>query len=176
MKVLIVRTIQFDLLVKLIEAVHMEYPDCHISILTNPQQRDRVRRLESLESVFVTRHRRDLSLTNIGLSNIVGIRRSAFDLVVIPHKQSGMGGFGNILFLLPFLGIAKWLHCRPDWKLHEIDKRSLVYLTLKSALAALFFFPLVIVSLIGFLSAFWFGKKSPDHSNSDKWYAGFGDI
>lgn len=176
MKILIVRTIQFDLMVKLIKDIRTRYPGSAISILTNPQQYDSVKGLRKVDKVFVTRLFRDFSLTNIGFKNIVKIWKSAFDMVIIPHKQRGLEGFGNVLLMLPFLGISKWLHCSTDWNLREVNKLSPFFLILKSLLSTLFFIPLAFISLLGFIYIFWREKKSLKTSNSNRWYAGFGDI
>jgi len=53
----------------------------------------------------------------VGLVNILRIRKSNFRSVIIPHMQAGIGGFGNVLAILPVLKIRNWFHCSTDWEL-----------------------------------------------------------
>lgn len=176
MNVLIIRTIQLELMVRLIRALQKQDPEVKIAVLTNPQQVDRVTRLREVDQVFVTRAFRNFSLLNIGLKNIFSIRKQGFDRVIIPHKQPGLTGFGNVLILLPLLGIAEWCHCGTDWKLLPVRKSSPAVLFLRGLGAVLLFVPLALIPLLGFLYVWLRQDKSPRARQDKTWYAGFGDL
>lgn len=176
MKILIIRTIQVPLALKLIKEIGEKFGGAEISVLTNPQQFDRVKELSELKQVFCTRSRRDYSFMTIGLMNILKIRKSDFHSVIIPHMQAGIGGFGNVLVILPLLKIRNWFHCSTDWKLIEIKKSTLWTLFLKTLLSAVFFIPMAALTLVGFLYVLIADRKIRDLSKTKRWYAGYGDL
>ncbi len=176
MRILIIRTIQFALLERLLLELRKRFPDAKISVLTNLQQLERVDQLEEIEHVFGVHARRDYSITNIGLRNIFRIRKCNFDQVIMPHMQAGFGGFGNVLLLLPLLKIRKWQHCSTDWKMITLKKSSFWVLVAKSALAAVVFLPAAILVTLGFLYIRLRTRKQQPLPPHKRWYAGYGDV
>lgn len=175
MNILIIRTIQFALLERLLLELRTQFPEAKISVLTNLQQLERVSQLAEVEHVFGIPAMRDYSITNIGLKNILAIRKCKFDRVIVPHMQPGFGGFGNVLLFLPLLRIREWQHCSTDWKLISLKKSSFWVLVGKSVVAAIAFLPAAIMVLVGFLYIKYGNRKQslPPHK---RWYAGFGDL
>jgi hypothetical protein len=179
MKILLVRTIQVDRLEGVIEQIKSQYEDALIDILDNGKHKSTFE-IEGINSIKEMKKVGDFSLYNIGLSKLREIRRQKYDILFIPHKQYGLSGFDNVLFLALGMRIKKWFGYQFGGKIYKINKYTLVNVSLKILFSICVFIPVLLVSslLISvlFIKIGLVNKKCSTSSAIDKWYAGYGDI
>jgi len=126
-KILIIRTIQSDLLAAFLNSLHDSYPQAQLYLLDNRKQAAFSKAQQHIEpEIFWTRKAGDYSITNITLQTLRAIRKHKFDQVIIPHKQAGITGLENVVQLLYLLQGQEWLHCSIDWRLRKIPRSQIL--------------------------------------------------
>jgi len=155
MNILIIRTIQSDLLGALLNSLHDEFPTANLYLHDNLKQKSFSEAQHHIGGcVFWTKRKGDYGIANISFQTIAQIRKFKFDKVIIPHKQYDINGFDNVILLLLFLNIKKWFHCSIDWKLRKIKKNYLIKMILNIILAVPIFLILLPIGLLSFLYLF----------------------
>ncbi|NQT49974.1 hypothetical protein HQ571_04730 [Candidatus Kuenenbacteria bacterium] len=155
MNILIIRTIQSDLLGALINSLKDSYPNSTIYLHANQKQKSFTKAQKNInEKIFWTRKRGDYGISNISWKTIIEIRKVKFDKVVVPHKQYYITGFDNVTLLLYFLRIKSWYHCSVDWRLKKIERLYLVKIFLNKIFTIPIFLILFPISLLSFLYLF----------------------
>jgi hypothetical protein len=115
--VLVVRTIQSDLLPELVEKWRGEWPGAVIDALTHRGQHND---LSCFDDVFEYTESSDFSWTSV--FDLMPWMRSYYDLAIIPHHQAELEGFENVILMLALFGIKQWAHCGPDGVLRPVSK------------------------------------------------------
>ncbi|MBI5077311.1 hypothetical protein HZB94_02935 [Candidatus Falkowbacteria bacterium] len=154
MKILIIRTIQCDLLGLLLRSLPNEFPQADICLLDNKKQTSFLQAQKNIRRIYCTKEKDDYGFGNISIKTILEIRRQHYDSAIIPHKQFDINGFENVILLLTFFGIKNWLHCTIDWKLKRISKFYLFKIGLVQALALPLFLTLLPLVLCAFVYLF----------------------
>lgn len=126
MKILVIRCLQTDLLLRVVDQIKSTHPRSKISILTHADQVTLKYIKNEFDHIYTYDASCDFSLFRIRPSIIHEIRRQRFDLVVVAKHMDRIEGFENVVLMLPALGCKKWAHCAIDGIFHEIPKtRSL---------------------------------------------------
>ena len=179
MKILLIRTIQVDRLEEVIELIQSQYEDALIDVLDNRKHRSTFE-IKEINSIKEMKKVGDFSLYNIGLRQLKEIRKKKYDILFIPHKQYGLSGFDNVLFLAFGLRINKWFGYQLGGRIYKINKYALVNVSLKILLSVWIFVPVLLVSLlmifILLIKTALDNTKCITSNANDKWYAGHGDI
>lgn len=126
MKILVVRTLQSDLVLRLLDKWKGEFPDAEFSILTHGGQVNLDYFQDKFSNVFVYDAPYDFSLFHIKPSVVQDIRKQEFDLVIVAKHMDRIEGFENVLLMLTALGGEQWVHCGIDGVLHPIEKKRVI--------------------------------------------------
>lgn len=161
-KVLIVRTLQSDLLLKLLQDWKQSLPGATFSILTHPGQMNLEYYRQEFEQVFIYDAKRDFSPLHIRPEILKAIRQEQFDLIIFPKKMDRLEGFENVLLLLATLGGHRWAHCGIDGVLRPVSKWHVLRIAL-TGVFALILAPLVYTVMllgIGIIAALQSGRTA----------------
>ncbi len=144
-RILIVRTLQADLLAGVVAKLRKVYPTASFSILSHADTQNLEYYSKEFETVFYYTANRDFGLFSLSPSLVRKIRKSKFELVIFPKKMNRLEGFENVIFMLSVFGIKQWAHCSIDGKLNFIKKNYLLRILVT-------FFAAVVVTPILFLA------------------------
>ena len=178
MKILVIRTIQSDLLGAMLNSLNDSFPGAKIYLFDNLKQAEFSKAQQHIDGrVIFTKRKGDYGVTNISLSTIAKIRKINFDKVVVSHKQYGIEGFNNVLLLLYLLNIKRWFHCRIDWDLRDISKFYIIKIIFYNIITQPVFLLLLPVGIISFIYLF-IAEKLPQFKMQDPepWKCGPEDI
>jgi len=170
MKILIVRTIQSDLLSALLNTLREAYPDAKLYLLDNLKQANFTKGQPYVEQeIFWTDRQSDYGIFNVSKETRRKIIEHKMNMVIIPHKQWDLAGFENVISLLSLLRIDLWYHCSIDWKLRPITKshmfkQSVIYLA-----AVPVFIILLPFTFLSFLYLFLSEAKKSVANQSPRW-------
>jgi hypothetical protein len=151
MEILIIRSIQSDLLSALLKKIKIDYPKSKVSLFDNHKQDEFSKSQPNIDYIYRTKKKGDYGVTNISLHTIFQIRKKRFDIVIVPHKQYGLAGLDNVCLLLPLLSVRKWFHCSIDWELRSVGWVKIGKMTLNYFLALPIAFLLFPITVLGFL-------------------------
>lgn len=129
--VLVIRTLQSDLLPELLEVWREQLPGAEFDLLTHPAQHSQAE--GCFDGYINYEAAEDFSWWR---ADWPAIRDLHYDLAIIPHHQQQIEGFENVLLMLALFGVKQWAHCGPDGRLRPVSKLRAVR-ALATALAAL---------------------------------------
>jgi len=158
----------------LIEKLNLVYFNPTITVLDNGNQVNELTQSNYYDEVVRTKRGGDYSIFNFSLLQIKNIRKKNYDVVIVPHKQPKLDGMDNIVTMLPFLNVAKWLHCSTDNVLMEVGKYQTFFLFPKYLFSTLIFVPISLLFIIWFVSIKFVSVYA--NTNDKEWIAGHEDI
>ena len=159
MKILIIRTLQSDLLIRLIKKCREQFVDCRFYILTHADQENLQPIIEQFTKVYEYRAHGNFCLFRLDGGLRREIRREKFDLLIIPKKMDRLIGFENVLVLAGALNVKKWMHCGIRGDLFRISKWRLLPIFIGKLIAALFALIIFVVLILLVIFFFAVNKK-----------------
>ena len=157
MKVLFIRSLQVELLNSLTQNLIKQ--GYIIDILDNQKQYKNLGNF--YRNIILTKKIGDYKITNLSFKNICKIRKEKYEEVYIFHKQEGIHGFQNIIFMCLFFDVKKiyslkFDHNDIDLKNSKLIKKSIIIKFIYIYIISFLFLPFVII-IICFLILFsWF--------------------
>lgn len=137
MKILIIRTLQSDLLIRLLKQWQAKFGECQFYILTHAGQENLRLIADKFERIYEYNAKGDFSWFWLKSDLRREIRQQGFDLLIVPKKMDRLNGFENVLFMASVLGVKKWFHCGIKGDLLPIGRWRLLPILFGKVLTAL---------------------------------------
>lgn len=122
MKILFIRSLQVELINSLTEKIKKK--ELTIDVLDNRKQNKKLSNL--FRKIYLTKKIGDYGIMNLKIENIFQIRNEHYDEIYIFHKQIGIYGLQNIIFLSFFLNSKKIYHIKYDQNISSLKDKKII--------------------------------------------------
>ena len=143
-RILIIRTIQAELIDGLIDKWKAKFPNATFDILRHNGQPNIGRKVDK---VHLYNAQADFSWRNLNKASRKKLK--GYDVVIFPHKWKSITGFHDVIELAIKLRPKEVYHSNKHGELQKIDKRIMVWILIRKALIISGF--LILVPLLTLL-------------------------